>query len=108
MVRADSHGTFWALSDPVRVEILDRVASGSEVTVTQLADVLPMSRQAVSRHTKTLEDAGLLAGVREGRELRYRVELAALTDAGRWLQERTASWDRALDRLSHYLETDEG
>ena len=106
MARSDSHETFWALSDPVRIEILDRIASGSQVTVTQLAAVLPMSRQAVSRHTKTLQDAGLLIGVRSGRELRYRVELGTLADAERWLQERTASWDRALDRLSQFLESD--
>ena len=105
MSRSDSHATFWALSDPVRVEILDRVAAGTEVTVTQLAEVLPMSRQAVSRHTKTLEEAGLLIGVKTGREHRYQVDLVALDEAGEWLQARTASWDRALSRLAAYLES---
>ena len=104
MSRPGAQETFWALSDPVRIEIIDRVASGSEVTVTQLAEVLPMSRQAVTRHTKTLEDAGLLVGVKVGREHRYNVHLAALEDAGRWLRARTASWERALSRLADYLE----
>lgn len=102
----ESHETFWALSDPVRVEILDRIASGSQVTVTQLAEVLPMSRQAVTRHTKTLEDAGLLIGFKSGREHRYRVDTKALDDAGKWLQVRTASWESALGRLGDYLESD--
>ena len=65
-----------------------------------------MTRQAVSRHTKTLEEAGLLVGVKSGRELRYRVDLQPLEEAGQWLQERTASWERALGRLADYLESD--
>jgi DNA-binding transcriptional ArsR family regulator len=105
MSRPESHETFWALSDPVRVEILDRVASGSQVTVTQLAGVLPMSRQAVSRHARTLEEAGLLVGMKSGREHRYRVDLAVLDEAGKWLQARTASWESALGRLGDYLES---
>lgn len=107
MVRSASHETFWALAEPVRVEIIDRVAAGSEVTVTQLAAVLPMTRQAVSRHVKTLEEAGLLIGAKAGRELRLRVDLAALHEAGGWLRERTASWERALGRLAYYLESGE-
>ena len=73
--------------------------------MTQLAEVLPMSRQAVSRHTKTLEDAGLLIGMKSGREHRYRVSVETLAIAGEWLQKRTASWEDALDRLSGFLES---
>ena len=86
---------------------MDRVAAGSEVTVTQLAAVLPMTRQAVSRHTKTLEEAGLLVAVKFGREHRFRVDLRALEEAGQWLQARTVSWERALSRLAGYLESHE-
>ncbi|MDJ0925271.1 MAG: metalloregulator ArsR/SmtB family transcription factor [Acidimicrobiia bacterium] len=103
MGRSATNETFWALSDPVRIEILDRVAAGTEVTVTQLAEVLPMSRQAVSRHTKTLEDSGLLVGIKAGREFRYRVDLTSLDEAGKWLEARTSSWEDALHRLADYL-----
>jgi DNA-binding transcriptional ArsR family regulator len=105
VARLESHETFWALSDPVRVEIIDRVAAGSEVTVTQLAGVLPMTRQAVSRHARTLEDAGLLVGTKSGRELRCRVDLGPLDEAGQWLRARTASWERALGSLADYVES---
>ena len=104
MDRSAAHATFWALSDPVRVEVLDRVAQGTEVTVTQLAEVLPITRQAVTRHAKTLQEAGLLLGIKQGREYRYRVDLRALEDAGTWLRERTASWEKALGRLAGYLD----
>ncbi|NNF63819.1 MAG: winged helix-turn-helix transcriptional regulator [Acidimicrobiia bacterium] len=96
--------TFWALSDPVRLEIVDRVASGSELTVTQLAAVLPMTRQAITRHVRTLEESGLLVGEREGREHRYRVNVAPLTHASGWLDSKRTAWDDALSRLAEYLE----
>lgn len=104
MSRDASLATFWALSDPVRVEILDRIAAGSQVTVSRLGEVLPMTRQAVARHVKTLEDAGLVVGERHGREQRYRVAVDPLDDAGHWLRRRAASWESALDRLARHLE----
>ena len=106
MIRTGSGNTFWALSDPVRLEILDRISSGSEVTVSQLAAVLPITRQAVSRHVRTLEEAGLVKGSQEGREHRYHVDTAPLDDARRWLDRRVASWEDALRRLATYLESD--
>ena len=93
-----------ALADPLRLEILDRLAAGSEVTVTQLASVLPMTRQGVTRHVRTLEEAGIVVGVREGREHRYRVDRLVVAEAHRWLGRRASSWDAALDRLSAHLE----
>ena len=105
MTRSGSLTTFWALSDPVRLEILDRVAAGTEVTVSQLAAVLPMTRQAVTRHMKTLEEAGLVRGSQQGRECRYDVETGPLDDAGRWLQARAASWDDAMQRLRRHVES---
>ncbi len=106
VTRPGSLGTFWALSDPLRLEILDRVSAGSEVTVSQLAAVLPITRQAVSRHVKTLEEAGLVKGTQQGREHRYQVDTAPLDDAGRWLQSRASSWEDALHRLARYVESD--
>ncbi len=104
MSRAGQLATFWALSDPLRLEIVDRVAAGSERTVTELAAVLPIPRQAVTRHDRTLEEAGLLVGERRGREQRYRVDPAPLDEARRWMQARAASWDDALARLARHVE----
>lgn len=108
MTRPAPLATFWALSDSLRLEILDRVSAGSEVTVSQLADVLPITRQAISRHLKTLEAAGLVKGVQEGREHQYHVERAPIDEAGRWLQARAEGWDDALGRLARYVESDSG
>ncbi len=96
--------TMWALSDPVRVDIVDRVAAGSAVTVTQLAAELPITRQAVARHTRTLEEAGVLVAAQDGRERRYRVDMAPLDGASRWLAQRARGWEDALTRLAAYVE----
>lgn len=108
MTRPGSLKTFWALSDPVRLEILERVAAGSEVTVSRLAAVLPITRQAVARHLKTLEESGLVTGSQKGREHRYDVDTGPLVDAGRWLRGRAASWEDALGRLKLHVESDSG
>ena len=107
MSREGAVTTFWALSDPVRLEILDRIAAGSEVTVTQLAAVMPMTRQAVTRHVRTLVDAGLVSGSKDGRELRFSVDARPLEEARRWMAARAAGWDRALERLAAYVEQQE-
>jgi len=104
VTRSGAQATLWALSDPLRIEILDRVSAGSEITVSQLAAVVPITRQAVTRHVKTLEDAGLILGSRQGREHRYRVDLKPIDEAGQWLNARAKSWDQALNRLARYLE----
>ena len=100
----DPLATLKALADPTRVEIMDRVAQGSQVTTTQLAAVLPITRQAIARHVRTLESAGLLVRTRHGREQRYRADVGPLRNAERWLARREASWEQALSRLAAYLE----
>jgi DNA-binding transcriptional ArsR family regulator len=102
--RDGSLATFWALSDPTRLEILDRISAGSQTTVSQLAEILPITRQAVTRHVKTLEDAGLVVGTRDGRELRLAVDLTPVDAATEWLTSRAARWERTLDRLAAHLE----
>ena len=104
MTGTDTTATFRALGDPVRVDIIERVAAGGEMTATALAATLPITRQAVARHLSTLEAAGLVAARRQGREMRFAVVTAPMSDAADWLETRAASWDRALARLSDHLD----
>jgi DNA-binding transcriptional ArsR family regulator len=101
---SEAIATLRALADPIRIEILDRISSGRQVTATQLADVLPITRQAVGKHVRTLESAGLVVGRRAGREHRLSVDLTTIRAATDWLTRREASWDDALQRLARYLE----
>jgi DNA-binding transcriptional ArsR family regulator len=94
--------TFAALADPTRRAILARLAEG-DATVTELAEPLPMSWQAVSKHLAVLERAGL---VRRGRvaQLRpSRLQGAPLGEAAEWLERYRGFWDSSFDSLDERL-----
>lgn len=94
-----SGAVFEALSDPIRRTLLSQIAS-HPATATELANELPISRQAVSKHLSCLSRAGLLARERAGRDVRYRVTPAPLSDAMSWMVLVGGEWDDRLARLS--------
>jgi len=96
--------TLSALADPVRIEIMDRISSGTHTTSTQLAQVIPITRQAVGKHLKTLETVGLVARRQQGREQLYSIDLRPVHEVVAWLGQRESSWDDALGRLKRHLE----
>lgn len=96
-----------ALSDPTRRRLLDLLAAHGETTATKLAEQLPVSRQAVVKHLSVLDAAGLVAGGRVGREVRYSVRPEALDVTARWMASLAADWDRRLARVKHIAEAAE-
>jgi DNA-binding transcriptional ArsR family regulator len=94
---------FGALADPTRRALLTRVAS-HPATATELAGGLPISRQAVVKHLGALAEAGLLERERAGREVRYRVTPAPLSDAVSWIADVGAQWDQRLASLAQALQ----
>ncbi|WP_336317720.1 metalloregulator ArsR/SmtB family transcription factor [Streptomyces lavendofoliae] len=96
-----------ALADPTRRRLLDLLAARGEATATALAERLPVSRQAVVKHLAVLDAAGLVAGTRVGREVRYAVRPAALDATARWMAALAADWDRRLARIKHVAEAAE-
>jgi DNA-binding transcriptional ArsR family regulator len=97
---------FGALSDPTRRRLLATIADRPAATATELASELPISRQAVIKHLAALADAGLLDRRRSGREVRYRVTPAPLSDAVSWMAEVGGQWDDRLQALSRGLAGD--
>jgi DNA-binding transcriptional ArsR family regulator len=95
---------FGALSDPTRRSLLATIADQPSVTATQLASELPISRQAVLKHLTALEDAGLVDRERSGREVRYRVTPAPLSEAVSWMAEVGGRWDDRLAALRRQVE----
>lgn len=93
-----------ALADPTRRLLLDVLADAGLASATTLAARLPVSRQAVVKHLRVLETAGLVGGVRAGREVRYSVRPDPLDATARWLAERSATWDRRLAALKRAAE----
>jgi len=94
-----STDVFGALADPTRRELLSTIAQ-HPATATELAGGLPISRQAVVKHLGALADAGLLERERTGREVRYRVTPAPLSDAVSWMAHVGAQWDERLASLA--------
>jgi DNA-binding transcriptional ArsR family regulator len=93
---------FGALADPTRRQILSAIANGP-ATATELAGMLPISRQAVVKHLNALSQAGLLERQPSGRQVRYRVTPAPLSDAVSWMAEVGGQWDDRLAALARSL-----
>src|SRR5436305_727129 len=74
------------------------------VTASQLAQELPITRQAIAKHLATLAEAGLVSAAHRGRETRYRLTPEPLTGAMNWMARAGARWDDRLARLARRLE----
>jgi DNA-binding transcriptional ArsR family regulator len=95
---------FYALGDPTRRAILSRLRK-APATVTEVAEPFDVSLNAVSKHLKVLERAGLIARRRVGREHHLSLNAAPLGRAARWLIDYQAFWESKLDRLDALLRT---
>jgi len=94
--------TFAALADPTRRAILARLAEG-EATVNQLAEPFPITVQAVSKHLKVLERAGLVTRGRSAQLRPSRLKGEALREAADWLAGYRRFWEGSFDRLDAHL-----
>jgi DNA-binding transcriptional ArsR family regulator len=95
--------TFAALADPTRRAILARLAE-RELTVNDLAEPLPISLQAVSKHLQVLERAGLITRRRSAQLRPSRLRAAPMKDASEWLATYSRFWASSFNRLDERLE----
>jgi DNA-binding transcriptional ArsR family regulator len=98
---------FAALANATRRDILARLATG-EITVGGLADAYDMSLNAVSKHLKVLEDAGLVDRRVEWREHHIRLNPRPLREVAEWLERYRVFWEGRLDALEEFLVTHKG
>lgn len=94
--------TFAALADPTRRAILARLANG-EASVNELAEPFDISLQAISRHLKVLERAGLITRGRNAQWRPCRLEAAPLEQATQWLEDYRRFWEENFDRLAEHI-----
>lgn len=92
----------WAMSDPTRRAIVDRLVQGP-ARVTDVAEPFAMSLNAVSKHIKVLEKAGLIRRIRQGREHSLELDPAPLRELERWVHRYAFFWDERLDRLQTFF-----
>lgn len=99
----DLDNVFFALSDPTRRAILQRLAKEGEIPVTALAEPFEMSLPAVSKHLRVLERAGLLVQEKDGRIRRCQLVAEPLQGAALWIEQYSRFWQTQFEALADYL-----
>jgi DNA-binding transcriptional ArsR family regulator len=93
---------FRALSHPIRRGIVERLADGP-ATVGVVTGGFGVSKPAISKHLKVLEETGVVKRVVEGRTHRLSLEPVALNAAADWMDRQRALWGRMFDVVDEYL-----
>ena len=97
---------FKALSHPIRRGIVERLAAGP-ATVGAATSGFGVSKPAISKHLKILEETGVVTRVVEGRTHRLSLEPAVLSDAADWMDRQRSRWERLFHVVDVYLKEQE-
>src|SRR5215475_5906455 len=87
---------FAALGDETRLSVLGKLSAGKPQSISRLTEGTRLSRQAVTKHLRVLESAGVVRSIRAGRESLFELETKSLDDARRYLNEVSRQWEDAL------------
>jgi len=98
-----ANNAFKALAHPIRRGVVERLADGP-ATVGEATRDFGVSKPTLSRHLKVLEDAGVVTRVIDGRTHRLALEVEPLREAGAWIDEQRARWERLFGVVEDYLE----
>jgi len=96
---------FAALGDETRLGLLATLGAGDRLSITQLTEGTTLTRQAVTKHLRALQRAGLVRGLRRGRETLFEPNPEPLDEARRALESISKQWDQALARLKAFVES---
>ena len=94
--------SFLALSHPARRAIVSHLAEGP-ATVGEASHGLALSKPAISKHLKVLEEAGVIRRVVDGRRHRLALEPRPLAQASGWIDRQRSLWERKFDTIDRYL-----
>jgi DNA-binding transcriptional ArsR family regulator len=95
---------FAALGDETRLSVLAKLANGEAQSISRLTAGSRLTRQAVTKHLRVLEGAGIVRNIRSGRESQFALESKALDDVRAYLDRVSQQWDDALARLRSLVE----
>lgn len=95
---------FAALGDETRLALVAKLCSGRPRSISQLTEGSSLSRQAITKHLRVLESAGIVHGVREGRESRFEFDPEPIKEMRQYLDLVSEEWDHALGRLKAFVE----
>lgn len=95
---------FAALGDGTRLSLLTRLSDGEMRSIAKLSADTKLTRQAVTKHLRVLENAGLVESNKVGRESRFAFRPEPINEAQSYLAEVSQQWDAALSRLRAFVE----
>src|SRR3954462_2504323 len=99
-----SANLFAALGDETRLRLVPRLCDGGRIPIPGLTAGFPVTRQAITKHLRVMEEAGLVRSSRHGRESVWQMDRQRLGDARRYLDVISKQWDDALGRLRRLVE----
>jgi len=99
---------FAALGDDTRLALVARLAGGEACSIAQLTEGGRLTRQAVTKHLRVLEEAGIVHSARSGRRALFRFDPRPIREANDYLAGVSAQWDRVLGRLKAFVEGEAG
>ena len=102
MIDKQLTSVFAALADPTRRAIIEKLASG-EASAGQLAEPFGISKPAISKHLKVLENADLIVRKKDAQWHRFQLQSDSLKLASSWIARYQKFWEDQLDALSEYL-----
>ena len=94
-----------ALGDETRLSLVTRLSGGEPRSIAQLTGGSRMTRQAITKHLRVLESAGIVHSVRSGRESRFEFDPQPLNELHEYLGRVSAHWDQVLSRLKILVES---
>jgi DNA-binding transcriptional ArsR family regulator len=97
---------FSALGDRTRLQLIGHLSLGQARSISELAAGSDLTRQAITKHLRILEEVGLVQAERRGREIRFTFLPQPMDEARRYLELVSRRWDQALARLKALVEAD--
>jgi DNA-binding transcriptional ArsR family regulator len=102
--RQDYAPIFAALGDKTRLSLIAKLCSGKPRSISELAQDSALSRQAITKHLRVLENAGIVYSRRAGRESQYHFDPHPVEDVRKYLDLVSDQWDQTLARLMSFVD----
>jgi|SRR5579859_1927298 len=104
-VKRQAHApVFAALGDETRLKLLAKLCRGRRYSISQLTEGSKLTRQAITKHLRVLESAGIVHSVRAGRESLFELDPEPIAEIKEYLDFVSEQWDQALARLKAFVE----
>ena len=96
---------FAALGDETRLALVAKLCRGQPRSISQLTEDFRLTRQAITKHLRVLEHAGVVHSVRSGRESLFAFDPEPIEEIKKYLDAVSGQWDQALSRLKSLVES---